>query len=141
MLHTPTQYFTYDYTLNILRSILDTGTLERRLQDPGVCCGSAEIGGIKRETCCYPYRCCSRYIPPWGLNKHGSPLSRASPGASPEWRLPPDSHAEQKAEDKDEDKDEDKEDARATVPPTPRRSARRRSADWKRRLPPWDRFK
>ena len=83
MLHTPTQYFTYDYTLNILRSILDTGTLERRLQDPGVCCGSAEIGGIKRETCCYPYRCCSRYIPPWGLNKHGSPLSRASPGASP----------------------------------------------------------
>jgi len=52
------------------------------------------------------------------------PLSRASPGASPEWHLPLDSHAERKAEDKDEDK----ENARATVPPTPRRSARRRSA-------------
>ena len=40
----------------------------------------------------------------WGMTKHGSPLSRASPGASPEWRLPPDSHAERKAEDKDGDK-------------------------------------
>ena len=60
-------------------SVIDI--VERRLQDPEVRCGSAEIEGIKRETCCYPYRCCSRYIPPWGLNNNkqdGSPLSRAS---------------------------------------------------------------
>ena len=44
-------------------SVIDI--VERRLQDPEVRCGSAEIEGIKRETCCYPYRCCSRYIPLW----------------------------------------------------------------------------
>ena len=77
----------------------------------------------------------------WGMTKHGSPLSRASPGASPEWRLPPDSHAERKAEDKDGDK----EDAVALYRPTDAEAQcapqKRRLRDWKRRLPPWDRFK
>ena len=41
-------------------------------------CGSAEVGGIWRLACRWPFRCCATARPAHTLTHHGSPLSRAS---------------------------------------------------------------
>ena len=65
---------------------LSAQELNAKLADPDYQCGSAEVGGIWRSNCRWPFRCCSTWRPPHTLTEHGSPLSRATPPSTPDSR-------------------------------------------------------
>ena len=56
--------------------------LEANLANPEVKCGSAEVGGIWRDECRWPFKCCNTLRPAHTLTKHGAPISRASTASS-----------------------------------------------------------
>ena len=55
--------------------------LNSNLDNPDLRCGSAEVGGILRSNCRWPFRCCTTWRPAHTLTEFGSPLSRLTPFA------------------------------------------------------------
>ena len=58
--------------------------LEARLANPGYHCGSAELGGLRRGSCYWPFRCCNKLRLRSSLTEHGSPPSRDLNQESPD---------------------------------------------------------
>ena len=57
----------------IVTAITLPQVLEGRLAHPAYRCGSAELGGLWRGNCRWPFTCCNKNVPRWALDEHGSP--------------------------------------------------------------------
>jgi hypothetical protein len=64
---------------NAVAAKLGSAELERRLMSPAYACRTAELCGLWRANCRWPYTCCSTERPAWAYDEHGSP--RAPPGS------------------------------------------------------------
>ena len=53
--------------------------LERRLDNPSYPCRHEDIGGISRDSCRWPFTCCSTWRPEWTKNEWGSPRRNEGP--------------------------------------------------------------